>query len=222
MTISRRAVSALLLPMLLLSLGGCMRPEPDSAIEEVLQLNNDILEDPLLKEMDALEASLLSQEAEPLVAEAAEQTAPAEVPKAQLEPAPAAVIPAAPAAAAPTAVPDTSAPAADTVAPQTDPFKKAVFGLVKRTADAGISLRVIETKVLTADELRRIKNGEKIPQVLLTDEVLRLVYSGTVIFEKMVNNAPVPASLAEVVSGQTVRVTLNRAGEITYLRIIRY
>lgn len=189
---------------------GCWAPEKESLADEVLQINNDILEDPLLKELEELEASLMLQdpapsEAETPLAPVPEPASVAEAPKTTAPvPAPA-LLEAPPASAAP--IPVLS--------------QKVTFGIVKKTAEAGISLRVVETKILTADELRRIKNGEKIQRALLTDEVLRLTYSSGVTVEKIENGTPVAATLSDVASGQTVRVALNRQGEITALRIIR-
>ncbi len=191
-------------------LTGCWAPEKESLADEVLQINNDILEDPLLKELEELEASLMLQDPAPSEAETPLAPVPkpasvAEAPKTTAPvPAPA-LLEAPPASAAPIAVLS----------------QKVTFGIVKKTAEAGISLRVVETKILTADELRRIKNGEKIQRALLTDEVLRLTYSSGVTVEKIENGTPVAATLSDVASGQTVRVTLNRQGEIAALRIIR-
>ncbi len=201
--------ASLLTLILVLPLTGCKASQQDSSIEEVLQINNDILEDPLLKELDLLEASLLAQD--PISSASAEPAALEEN---------ASAIPPEPAQerSQPTAVSGSSAePSTD----QSAAFKRIVFGKVKKATDVGIALRVIQAKALTPDELKRIKNGEKIPRTLLTDEVLNLDYSGTTAFEKIESGTAVPAQLSDVASGQTVRVTLNQSGKITLLRIIR-
>lgn len=215
---SRLAASLLTLAltfMLVLSLTGCKASDSETAIEGVLQLDNDILEDPLLKELDALEESLLSQAVEPLV------TTPSV--EAVQEPDQEVLVAAAPVSkqqAAESAHPVPS-PSSDTTVPQVVVPKKITFGIVKRTDDAGVSLRVIQAKPLSMEELRRIKNGEKVPRALLTDEIVKFRYSSSAVFEKLENDRPVPATLSEVVSGQTVRVTWNGSGEITLLRILR-
>jgi len=199
-------------------LTGCSVPGPKSLADDVLQINNDILEDPLLKELEDLEASLMLQDPAPSetaasLTTAQESVSDTEAAKNNTVPAPdpASNIP------APAQLEAPQRPAEPLVViPQ-----KITFGIVKRTTEAGISLRVVETKTLTAEELRRIKNGEKIQRAFLTDEVLRLPYSSAVTVEKIENGTPVPAALADIVSGQTVRVTLNRSGEIAALRIIR-
>lgn len=210
------ALSLLLIAVLT---AGCAMPSKadDAQVESVLQLEHDILEDPLLKEMDALEASLLAeppQETEPTAdAGAAVQEPPASVSAAPVSatPAPAALPePAAAAAAA------EEAPASDTTE-----AKRVVFGQVRQADSAGMTLRVIVLKTLTAEEQKRIRNGEKVPRFALTDTVLKLVYSDKAVFEAVTELSPRAADKSEVASGQTVRVALNKAGKIVTVRILR-
>ncbi len=204
----------------LLFSSGCAAQKNNTDIEEVLQLNNDILEDPLLKELDSLEASLLIQEDLPQAPTgSATESEPAATVKEQ-EPTATAPTVSAPAAPAPSASPDPQpSPPPEVTVSATD--KRVLFGVIRKVSDYGITLQVIEAKALTAEELKKIKSGEKIPLTLLTEEVLQLRYSTKADFERLDNGSPVPASLSDVVRGQRVRIALSPSGEIKLLRIIR-
>lgn len=211
---------AMMIAITVLSLSGCRGIEAEPIAEEVLQLENDILEDPLLTEMDALEESLLIESEESLVATATEAleptTAPATVKTpAKVQNSPSA-LPAEPATSTTQAPLPTERPAAVTVI-----AKKIQYGIVKKVNDVGLSLRVIKLKNLTPEEQRRLENGEKIPRFLLTDEVLRLTFSDALMVEKMDRLNPVPATAAEITQGQTVRITLDKTGNISLVRILK-
>lgn len=208
---------------------GCMAQKANSDIEEVLQLNNDILEDPLLKELDSLEASLLVQDELPTTKETSPtSTAPA-VPELEQAPAvpkpatsePAAAKPAAKSAAvAPAVVPvPTLVAPTETVSANTN--KRVLFGVVRKVSGPEITLQVIQAKTLTPEELKKIKSGEKIPMTLLTEEVLTLRYTDKTAFERLENGVPVLASPSDIARGQRVRIAQTPSGEIKLLRIIR-
>lgn len=204
----------LILIVILLPFGGCGSQETDQAVEEVLQLENDILEDPLLRELDALEDSLIRDAAVPEPALAPAEAASAmEQAKSVPQPAETTLTPAAQPAPA---VTEAAAPV------KVEPDKQVYFGVVRKVSDSGIALQIIEAKALTADELRRLKNGEKIPLTLLTENMLTLRYTPSTVFEKVVDGSSVPAIAADVAKGQRVRVSLNLAGNIRTLRILRY
>lgn len=219
MTRTRLLIGMIAIALLLLS-SGCTAQKANDDIEEVLQLNNDILEDPLLKELDSLEASLLTQEELPgAQSEASVEIEPAASVQVQAPTAPA---PSASTAAVPipSVVPAAQpAPSSDSTVSNTD--KRVLFGVIRKVSDYGVTLQVIQAKSLTAEELKKIKNGEKIPLTLLTEEILQLRYSTKADFERLENGSPVPAEASDVVRGQRVRIALTPSGEIKLLRIIR-
>lgn len=212
-----------LILVMLLTVGaavGCIDREKDKAVEEILLLENDILEDPLLRMLDEVESSLLREDTVQEMSDA-----PREAGSSSDAPA----VQSSPANAAPTPPPQevSSAETLD-AAPITGEqkgsdlaAKQVYFGIVRRVSDAGILLQVIQAKALTPEELRRLNKGEQIPLTLLTQEMLALRYSTAVKFERLSTEGPVTADAADVAKGQRVRVALNPDGDIRLLRIIR-
>lgn len=213
--LSRGIFILILLPILLFS--GCVNAAKEAAIEDVLQLSNDILEDPLLKELDSLEEALMmNPDAEALppspAVDAADEPDKAAAPSAKApEPTPAAP-PETAASAEPAAVPEQ---------PAALPQKQVLFGIINKVSSAGITLRVIQAQTLTPEELKQIKNGEKPIRSLLTDEQLQLRFGKSIEIERLENRIPVPAALSDVTRGQTVRIALDQSGAVKLLRIIR-
>lgn len=210
----RRLLAAVLLWTALLLTGCSLSGAPsDAGVEEVLQLENDVLEDPLLKELDALEASLLEAPPPEETAAPEEPQAPTEAPVQQASPTPAPAPEPQPPAA--------TAPAAPLEPPPAEAARRVVFGQVRKADDAGVTLRVIEARTLTQEELRRIKNGERVQRYLVTDQILKLSYSGNTVFQIVIDGAAQGAARNDVAQGQTVRAALNKDGAVVALRILR-
>lgn len=206
-------LALILIPALLFS--GCVDSAREASIEEVLQLSNDILEDPLLKELDALETALMNQDLEPSAVPVETLQEPATTPPPSTaqtqEPTP--KLP--PPSTAPADVPTPS----EATAPV--PQKRVLFGVVNRVSGSGIVLRVIQAKTLTPEEQAQVNNGEIQLRTLLTDELVPLDFGRSFEVERLENRLPVSASLSDVTRGQTVRVALDSSGMIKLLRIIR-
>lgn len=200
-----------LIPALLFS--GCVDSAREASIEEVLQLSNDILEDPLLKELDALEAALMNQDLEPPAAPVETEPATTPLPPTAQTQEPAPEIP--PSSTAPADSPTPS----EATAPV--PQKRVLFGIVNRVSGSGIVLRVIQAKTLTPEEQAQVNNGDIQLRTLLTDELVPLDFGRSFEVERLENRLPVSASLSEVTRGQTVRVALDSSGMIKLLRILR-
>lgn len=209
-----RMLPAVLLGAALLLTGCSLSGAPsDAGVEEVLQLENDVLEDPLLKELDALEASLLETPPPEETAAPEEPQAPTQAPAQQASPTPAP----APEPQPPAAI----APAEPLEAPPAEVARRVVFGQVRKADDSGVTLRVIEARTLTQEELRRVKNGERVQRYLVTDQILKLSYAGRTVFQIVSDGTAQGAAKADVAQGQTVRAALNKDGAVVALRILR-
>lgn len=220
-----RMVTMVVFAVLVFSLSGCVFTKEDEEVEEVLQLENDILDDPLNKELDILEQTLI-QEEDLTAQESIDSTKDNEQSdvesviddseKTKVTPEPAGV--------SNVATDDASSKPSDGngVAKQelSEQRKLPLTGKIGKVMAEGFTLKVIKLKTLTADEIAKIRRGEAVRRLEMTDEAIKIPYAESVVVERAQKGIVTSLTVADLKQGDIVIVNLNKNGAVVRIRIV--
>lgn len=222
----------LIIALALLSGGlmtGCKNNE-DEPLDKAFKLSNDILEDPLMRNLEEMEKALLEMDLPSESPQNEQQQTLNPVESEQVElvqpPTDTAPEPALPIAEAVTDNPtmEGTETASDAPVPgqqDNQSARKIYYGIVRRIGPQRISLQIIEAKNGSAEEAKAAKAGGQALRTLITTEVKTFELAEGMTVEKLKGASTLSAERADLTVGQVVRATLTKEGMVRSIRIVR-